>query len=99
MSTWQITAIFALAACAIGCLLGICKAIERLSESIKFIRTELTKIDSKLEAVEVVNNRDDLKKPVDQNEADHSLEALEAAISSFEKLKRIDITKPGGAKA
>ena len=93
MSTWQITVLFALAGCAIGCLLAIRKAIERLSEGIFFIRTELTKINSKLEAVEAVN-REDPKKPMEQHEPDDAFAAIEAAISNFEKLKRVDSTKP-----
>lgn len=86
MFTWQMIASFVLAVCAIGCLLGICSAIKRLSEGVFFIRTELTKINSKLESVEVANSRN-------LNESDESFEAIEAAISSFEKLKRVDLTK------
>ncbi len=92
MYTWQITISVVLAVGAIGCLLGICKAIQRLTEAIFFIRMELTKINSKLDAVEV-GNRDDLKKPTEQNQVDDSFEVIEAALSNFEKLKRIDLTK------
>jgi len=92
MLTWQIAVLLVLAGCAVGCLLGIFKAIQRLSEGVFFIRTELTKLNSKLETVEAVN-RDDLKKPIGQHEPDDSFEAIEAAISNFEKLKRVDITK------
>jgi hypothetical protein len=86
MFTWQIIVSFVLAAGAIGCLLGICSAVKRLSEAVFFVRTELTKINSKLEAVEVAGRRD-------INEPDESLEAIETAISNFEKLKRVDLTK------
>jgi len=90
MVTWQAIVLFALAGCAIGCLLALRKAVERLSEGVFFIRTELTKLNSKLDAVEAVN-RDHAKGAIE--EPDTSLEAIEAAISNFEKLKRIDIEK------
>ena len=97
MSIWQITVLFAMAGCAICCLLGICRAIEKLAKGIFSIGAEITKMNAKLESIEAVN-RDDPKKPMDQSESDTSLEDLEAAISNFEKLKRIDLTKPPGGQ-
>ena len=82
MSTWQIIVLFAMAGCAIGCLLGICRAIEKLAKGIFSIGAEITKMNAKLESIDAVN-RDDI-----------SLEGVEAAISNFEKLKRIDSAKP-----
>ena len=90
MLTWQAIVFSVLAGCAIGCLLAVRKAVERLSEGVFFIRTELTKLNSKLEAVQTIN-KDEVNRAVE--EPDTSLEAIEAAISSFEKLKRIDLTK------
>jgi len=91
MSTWQITILIVTAGCTIGCLLGVWRAIERLAKEISSIGAELTKMNAKLESVETIN-RDDAKKLMDQYEPD--LESIEAAISNFEKLKRIDVTKP-----
>jgi|WetSurMetagenome_2_1015567.scaffolds.fasta_scaffold09364_2 hypothetical protein len=95
MSIWQITVFIGIAGCTIGCLLGIFRAIEKLAKSLFSIGAELTKINAKLESVEAVNS-DDPKKPMDHYESD--LEAIETAISSFEKLKRIDLTTPQGNK-
>jgi hypothetical protein len=81
MSTWQIVVIFAMAGCAIGCLVGICRAIDKLTKAVFSLRTELTKIDAKLESIE----------PVKGDDAE--LEAIEAAVSGFEKLKRVDLTR------
>ena len=39
-----------MAGCAIGCLLGICRAIEKLVKGISSIEAELTKMNTKLEA-------------------------------------------------
>jgi hypothetical protein len=93
MSTWQITVILGMAGCAVGCLFGVFIAVEKLAKGIFSIGAELTRMNAKLESVEAVN-RDDLKEPTDQYEP--GLEAIEAAISNFEKLKRIDLTKPQG---
>ncbi len=82
MSTWQIIVSFAMAACAIGCLLGICRAIEKLLKGILSIKAELTKMNAKLERIEAIDGEDT------------SLEAIETAFSNFEKLKRFDSTKP-----
>ena len=82
MSIWQVIVIFSMAGCAIGCLLGIYRAICKLTKAVSSIGTELTKINSKLERIEAVNGEDT------------SLQAMEAAISSFEKLKRVEIAKP-----
>jgi len=57
------------------------------------VGAELAKMNAKIEKIEAVN-KDDPKKPADQYAPDPSLEEIEAAISNFEKLKRIDLTKP-----
>ena len=53
MTIWQTLILSALAACAIGCLLGIYKAIEKLTSGIFALRAELTKMNTKLQAIEV----------------------------------------------
>jgi hypothetical protein len=92
MSTWQIVVFFAMAGCTIGCLLVICRAVEKVAKGVFSIGAEITKMNAKLEIIEAAN-RDEVKKPMDQQEPDTSLEALEAAISNFEKVKRIDLTR------
>ncbi len=87
MSTWQIPVLFAMAVCVIGCLLGILRAIEKLAKGISTIGAELAKTNAKLESIEVA-------KPTE----DTSFEDIEAALSNFEKLKRIDLTHPQGNK-
>jgi hypothetical protein len=82
MSIWQVIVLFAMAGCAIGCLLIIYKAIWKLTKAVSSIGSELTKINSKLERIEAVNGEDT------------SLQAMEAAISNFEKLKRVEAAKP-----
>ena len=84
MSIWQVIVIFAMAGLAIGCLLGICRALFKLARGISAMGAELTKMNSKLERIEAVNGDDT------------SLEAMEAAFSNFEKLKRVDLTNPQG---
>ena len=84
MSTWQITVLLAMAGCAIGCLLMICGAIRKLAKGILSVGAELQKMNAKLERIEAVSGDDT------------SLEAVEAAFSNFEKLKRIDKTQPQG---
>ena len=94
MSTWQITVLFAImAGCAIGCLFGIYRAMEKLARALFSIGAELTKMSTKIEKIETVNG-DYPTKTMDQYGPDPSLEDIEAAISKFEKLKRIDLTKP-----
>ena len=78
MSIWQVIVIFAMAGLAIGCLLGICRALFKLARGISAMGAELTKMNSKLERIEAVNGDDT------------SLEAMEAAFSNFEKLKRVE---------
>ena len=82
MSTWQIVPLFAVACCTIGCLVVIYKAIERLSKGVFSIGAELTKINSKLAAIEAVS-RDDPQSSITQNEIDAS---IEAALRNLEKL-------------
>ncbi len=81
MSIWQMIVLIVMAGCAIGCLVTICMALQKLVKVLSFIGTELTKLSAKLERVEAVDNDDT------------SLEAVEAALANFEKLKRIDIRK------
>ncbi len=85
MSIYLMVVLSAMAGCAIGCLLGIYKALEKLAKSISSIGSELKKMNEKLAAIEAVNR--------DEQESETGLESLEAAISNFEKLKRIDLTK------
>jgi hypothetical protein len=93
MLIWQTLVLFTLAACAICCLLGIYRAIEKLAKGILSVGAEITKMNAKLETIEAVN-RDDPAKPMDRSESDTALEDIESAISKFEKLKRIDLTTP-----
>ena len=88
MPTWQIIISFAMAACAIGCLLGICRAIEKLAKGIVSVGAEFKKMNAKLASIEAVSG-DDPKRTKEQYEP--GLEDIEAAISNFEKLKRIDL--------
>ena len=81
LSAWQIIA-FVLAGCAIGCLIGICRAIGKLSKSVLSIGTELNKINAKLEGIEVAS-RDNPPKTTSSYESNSS---VEAAISDLEKL-------------
>jgi hypothetical protein len=89
MSTWQITVLCAMAGCAVGSLLWMCKAVEKLARAFISIGTELKKINEKIERIEAVNKGD--SKATDQTGSDTSFEEIEAAIASFEKLKRIDV--------
>ncbi len=82
MPTWQITLLFATAGCAIGCLVVICRAIQQAAKAILAVGAELKNMNTKLESIQAVGGDDT------------SLEAVEAALSNFEKLKRIDKTEP-----
>jgi hypothetical protein len=94
MSIWVILILLALASCMIGCLFGIFKATERLANGIFSIRTELVKMNAKLERIEAVSGEDS-QRPMTQQESDvEAIEAIEAAISNFESLKRIDLANP-----
>jgi hypothetical protein len=93
MSTWHLVVVFAIAAGVIVCLLGIWRAVEKLAKGILSLAAELKQMNAKLTSVETVN-RDESGKPANETEPDTALEALEAAISNFEKLKRIDPTRP-----
>ncbi len=70
MATWQMIVFMALAGSMIACLFGICKAIEKLSNGIASIRLELTRMNTKLERIEI-------------DESDHS---FQAAIRHIENL-------------
>jgi hypothetical protein len=94
MSIWLILLLFMMAGGMVGCLWGIFRAIERLRESIASVGAELRKINAKLERVEAVS-ADDSQNPLGQEDSDvEAIEAIEAAISNFENLKRIDLTNP-----
>lgn len=82
MSTLQITVFISLAGCAIGCLLGICKAIERLSKGIFSIGAELTKLNAKLESIETVNS-DDPKRSISKTDL---VASIDGALRALEKL-------------
>jgi hypothetical protein len=77
MSMWQVSVLLALAGAATVCLFGIFKALNNLAKGFSSIAAELAKLNGKLERVEAVNGDDS------------SLEALESAFSTFEKLKRV----------
>ncbi len=94
MADWQIIALFVLAGCAIGCLLGIYKAVEQLSRAIFSIRMELTKMNSKLEAVETVNKQQPGKPAGKTYEPNPS---LEKAIRDLENLD-VRLEKPRDKK-
>jgi hypothetical protein len=87
------TILFGMAGCAVACLLWISIMIEKLAKAIFSIGTELTEMNAKIEKIEAVD-KDHLVKPAGQETADTAFADIEAAISNFEKLKRIDITKP-----
>ncbi len=89
---WQIVVLLVAAGCAIACLLGICIAIAKLAKGISSIGAELKKMNAKMERVEAVDK--DEPKPTELSGPNPSLEDIEAAISNFEKVKRVDLTKP-----
>lgn len=94
MSIWYVLIIVALASCMIHCLWQIIKAIERLTEGVSTISSELVKMNSKLDGVESITG-DEPPKSANQPESDvDAIEAIEAAISNFENLKRIDSENP-----
>ncbi len=88
MSIWQIAVLVVIAGGLVACLLAVSKAIQELGKGIAAIGTELKRMNAKLESVEAVS-KDSPERPAEQY--DNELEALEAAISNFEKLKRIDL--------
>jgi hypothetical protein len=92
MSTGHLVILIAISGCVVACLLGICKAVEKLAKGVFVVGNELKKLGAKLESVEAVS-KDDSAKPKSEDEPDSSFEAIEAAISNFEKLKRIDLSK------
>ncbi len=92
MSTWQITALYVIAGCAVGCLLWICIALEKLAKTLFSIGTALVKINVKIERIEAMN-KDIPESPKVEPTPDSAFEDLESALANFEKLKRIDLTK------
>jgi hypothetical protein len=90
MSTWQIIILFTMAGSAVACLLWICTAIEKLFKAIFSIGTELTRMNAKIEKIEAVSK----DQPAAQDTVDSAFADIEAALSNFEKLKRIDVAKP-----
>ncbi len=94
MSIWLILILLAMAGCMIGCLYGIFRATEGLANGIFSVRTELVKMNAKLDRIEAVSGEDS-QRSMGQQESDvEAIEAIEAAISNFENLKRIDLTNP-----
>ncbi len=90
MAIWQIGIFVVIAAGIIAGLVEISKAVQKLGKGITAIEVELKRMNGKLETVEAVS-KDSPEKPVDPH--DNDLEAIEAAISNFEKLKRVDLTQ------
>lgn len=84
MTPFQTAVLFGLTAGAIACLLGIYRAVQRLSEALFLIRTELTRINSKLERIEVVDTNAS-SKPFASYDADPVFEA--AIDRAFERLQ------------
>ena len=98
MAIWQVLVLVAMSGCMIGCLWNIFKSIEKLSKVIFSIGTELRKINAKLERIEAVSS-DDAEKPTGAQKSDaEAIEAIEAALSNFENLKKIDLTNPQESK-
>ena len=94
MSFWQVTVLLAMAGCAMGCLVGILRAIQSLAKDLFSVSVELKKLNVKLERVEAVS-ADDPERSRNHEASDlEALEAIDAAISNFENLKRVDLTNP-----
>ena len=87
MAIWQMLILIALAGGIMVCLIKIGLAVENLARAISPIGAEIKRMNSKLESVEAVGKEND-QKPAVQDKPD--FDAIEAAISNFEKLKRID---------
>ncbi len=94
MSVWYVLIIVALASCMIHCLWQIFKAIERLTEGLSTVSSELVKMNSKLDGVESVTGEESLKSMSQPDNDTDAIEAIEAAISNFENLKRMDSENP-----
>lgn len=94
MSIWYTLILVALASCMIHCLWQIFKAIEKLTEGISTVSSELVKMNSKLDGVESVSGEESSKSMSQQDTDVDAIEAIEAAISNFENLKRIDSENP-----
>ena len=95
MSILQIIGLYVVAGFVVVCLFAIFRSLEKLAKAVSSIGVELTKMNSKLAVIEAVN-RDDLENPADQKLPE--LEAIESAISNFEKLKRVDLSEQQEAK-
>ena len=91
MYMWQMAVLLVMAGCAIGCLLAIWRAVEKMAKGILSIEADLKKMNGKIESIEAVSEETYQKSTV--HDEDTGLENLEAAISNFEKLKRIDLAK------
>jgi hypothetical protein len=99
MPTWQLLIFIAMAGCMIGCLWRIFNAIERLTNCIDSVGIEFRKMNAKLERIEIAAG-DDSQRPMDQQDFDaEAIDAIEAALSNFENLKRIDLTNPQGSNS
>ena len=82
MATWQMIILLAITGCTIGSLIGIYKAVERLSKAVFTIGSELKKINSKLERIEAVG-KDDAARLAAAYGVDDS---IEAALRNLDKL-------------
>jgi hypothetical protein len=82
MATWQMIILLAITGCTIGCLIGIYKAVERMSKAVFTVGAELKKMNAKLERIEAVS-KDDAARPVTAYGVDDS---IEAALRNLDKL-------------
>jgi hypothetical protein len=82
MATWQMIILLAVTGCTIGSLIGIYKAVERLSKAVFTIGAELKKMNGKLERVEAAS-KDDAARPANPYGIDDS---IEAALRNLDKL-------------
>ena len=94
MSIWYVLIFAVLASCMIHCLWQIFKAIEKLTEGISTVSSELVRMNSKLDGVESVTGEESPKSVIKQDSDVEAIEAIEAAISNFENLKKIDLASP-----
>jgi hypothetical protein len=94
MSIWYVLIIVALASCVIHCLWQISKAIDRLTDGLSTVTSELVNINLKLEGVEPATGEEPDKSAIPPDNDVDPIDAIEAAISNFENLKRIDSKNP-----
>jgi len=94
MSIWYVLIIVALASCMIHCLWQISRAIERLTEGLSTVSSELVNMNLKLDGVESITGEESAKSTSPPDNDVDPIQAIEAAISNFENLKRIDSKTP-----